>query len=108
MLNSSLHRIVEWNPNDRNQFAVGSSGKVELYEIQNDDKITGKSCKDIFTPQQAVQQVSCSCLNWHPETTQISNSIIAYGTSTGQVSALSWSAHDEVSTGVPVLIVYVL
>ena len=93
------NRIVEWNPQpDSNQFVVGNSGKIELLEFEQlkSDKPVIKKYKDIYTHPHAVQSVVCTCLNWHPDQTP-QQSIIAYGTSIGEVKALNWYSNFEVS-----------
>ena len=90
------NRIVEWNPShESNQFVVGNSTKIELLEFQSDKPII-KKYKDIYTHPHAVQSVICTCLNWHPDQ-RPNQSIIAYGTSIGEVKALNWSSNVEVA-----------
>ena len=90
----SLNKVIEWNPAQSNQFAVGCSGKLELMEIQNDEVQT-INFKDIYTHPHAIQQVACTCLNWHPDI-YLNKSLISYATSIGQVSLLSWQTKEDV------------
>lgn len=95
MQNPTLNRIVEWRPYHTDQFAVGNSGKLELIEI-NKNRQESKDSKDIYTHPHAVQPVFCSSLNWHPDFDTQAKAVIAYGTSIGQVAALSWTTREEV------------
>jgi WD40 repeat protein len=95
MQNPTLSKIVEWNPGNSNQFSVGYSGKLELLEIRN-GKLVPINVKNIYTHPHAVQPVACTCLHWHPDINSSEQSIISFGTSTGQVSAFSWSTNEEV------------
>jgi hypothetical protein len=106
MQNPSLNRFVEWHPLQRNLFVAGYGNRLELVSINQESPATpnGKTLdnranvirtRDIPTPPNAIQNVVCSCLNWHPQVHSSTKSFMAYGTSSGIVSMLNWSNFNE-------------
>ena len=95
MQNPTLNKVVEWNPGHSNQFCSGQAGKLELCEILS-DRVCVQATKEIFTHPHAITPTVGTCLSWHLDEQQKAKSVMAYGTSTGQVSAISWTSKDEV------------
>ena len=96
MQNSTLSKILEWNPCCGDEFICGYGGKLELLQIKDGNKVISKGYKEIYTDPRAVTPVVCTTVNWHPDSDNISKSVIAYGSSIGQVAALSWQTKEEV------------
>ena len=94
MQNPMLNKVIEWSPGLSSQFCSCQAGKLELLEIVG-DRVNVKANKEIYTHPHAITPTVGTCLSWHPDPQQQSMAVMAYGTSTGQVSALSWTK-DEV------------
>lgn len=87
------NRIVSWNPFEKHQFVLNGT-KLELFEVNNhNDDTTDNVQKVNLNHISSAEPNQLSCIDWHPcdET-----SLLAYGTSQGEVHLKNWQKSSEV------------